>query len=76
MSNDSENDQVNEKAGFYGSRKITVYKSFEEENDATHAYYASLTPIQCLQQLNALLKQFYGSDFGPEKTLGKKIYFD
>jgi hypothetical protein len=67
---------VNDPIGIYSSKKIAVYRSFEEENEATYTYYAGLSPLECMQQLNYLLKQTYGADFGPEKTLGRKIYFD
>lgn len=76
MSDQPGDNTVSEPQEFYGSRKITFYGSFEEENEAKYAYYASLSPQECLQQLNALLNQFYGSEYGTEKTLGKKIYFD
>lgn len=76
MADEKEDTHANEPIGFYNSRKITFYKSFEEENEEKIAYYASLTMEERLQQLNLLLKQIYGSEFGPEKTLGTKIYFD
>jgi hypothetical protein len=76
MADDKEDHNVNEPAGFYGSRKITFYKSFEEENAAKIAYYASLTMHERLYLLNQLLRQIYGAEFGPDKKLGPKIYFD
>jgi len=76
MADEKEDQNANEPIGFYNSRKITFYKSFEEENEAKYAYYASLTMQERLNQLNQLLKQIYGAEFGPEKTFGSKIYFD
>lgn len=76
MGDDKDEQSVNEPLGFYQSRKITFYKSFEEEHAAKIAYYASLTMHERLYLLNQLLRQIYGAEFGPDKKLGPKIYFD
>jgi hypothetical protein len=76
MSDEKQENTANESGGVYGNGKITFYKSFEEENEAKIAYYASLSPLECLKQLNALLRQVYGEEFSDDKKLGTKIYFD
>ncbi len=76
MADDKDAPNVNEPLGFYPSRKITFYKSFEEENAAKIAYYASLTPVECMAQLNALLRQFYKNRLEQSRGLGTTIRFD
>lgn len=76
MSDEPGDNIVNEPQGFYGNRKITFYKSFEEENDATYTYYSGLTPVQCLQQLNQLVRQFYQTELKNKPTIGPRITFD
>jgi hypothetical protein len=76
MADDKDEQQVNEPLGFYESRKITFYKSFEEEHAAKIAYYAGLSMQERMYLLNQLLRQIYGTEFGPDKKIGTKIYFD
>ncbi len=76
MADDSGENTIHEPNGFYGNRKITFYKSLQEENEVTYAYYGGLTSVQCLQQLNQLLLQFYQSELKNIPTIGPKITFD
>lgn len=69
-------DQVNEPETAYSNKRITFFKSFEEENEDTRRYYASLTPEERLMQVNELVKRNFADELLAHPTLGNRIHFD
>jgi len=68
--------QVNEPETAFSNKRITFFKSFEEENEDTRRYYASLTPEERLRQLNELIKRIFSEELLAHPTLGNRIHFD
>ena len=74
-----DSDKVNEHGVPYfatGNKRITFFSSFEEENEATRRYYASLTPEERLFDVNEMVKRIFAGELSKNPTLGNRIFFD
>ena len=60
----------------YNKPRITVFKSFEEENEFTHKQYALIPPLENFENVTIMVKRFYKKELKENPTLGNRIYFD
>lgn len=74
-----DSDKVNESEVPYfatGNKRITFFSSFERGNEATHRYYASLTPEERLLHVNEMVRRIFADELSKHPTLDNRIFFD
>ena len=76
MENDTKNNEANEPVGEYGSKKITFFKSFEEENAYTHKQYAAMSPEERLASVTLMRLTAFPYLNTNVNPWGSIIYFD
>lgn len=67
-----DDNQLNEPQAAYnasGKKRITVFKSFEEENEYTHKMRAALSYEECLQALSRNRKRIFKNILLPNHSL-------
>ncbi|HLF34696.1 MAG TPA: hypothetical protein VI583_10675, partial [Cyclobacteriaceae bacterium] len=67
---------VNEPAAPYANKKITFFKSMQEENEYTWRQYALMTPEECLALVTRMRLTAYPYLNTNLKPWGNTLYFD
>ncbi len=60
--NKEDKNQVNEPSAVYKNSRIVFFNSFEEQEEYNLKYSASLSPLECLQQMRKLIHFAYRMD--------------